>query len=221
MSRKCNITNYNPFSGCDDELIADVDLGNEFNRDSHHILAVALRKRYSERSLIEFCLQALLSHSTVETHCQKMIDLEVLPVFSKIVRDHPNNAMIKSLIGKILANLSLHEGTHDAIFRSGWVSLLAAWKQDPNLLVTLPATKALCNLDQKYGNVYRPGIYLMLPEHRSVRHINELSNWGVDVVFIHGMLGKCGIHKWSLLYSGLNSFVHRWRVLLLAAARLG
>jgi hypothetical protein len=70
------------------------------------------------------------------------------------------------------------------------VSILAAWKQDPNLLVTLPATKALCNLDQKYGDVYKSGIYLMLPEHRSVRHLNELSNWGVDVVFIHGLLGK-------------------------------
>ena len=93
------------------------------------------------------------------------------------------------LSGKILANISLHEETHEAVFRSGWVGILAAWKQDPNLLVTLPTTKALCNLDQKYGDVYMPGVYLLMPEHRSVRHLNELSNWGVDVVFIHGILG--------------------------------
>ena len=99
--------------------------------------------------------------------------------------------------GKILANISLHEETHEAVFRSGWVGILAAWKQDPNLLVTLPATKALCNLDQKYGDVYMPGVYLLLPEHRSVRHLNELSNWGVDVVFIHGILGKLSSEMWA------------------------
>ena len=206
--------------GCDDEALADADLGNEFNRDSDVVMfPVALRRRYTERNLVDFCLQALLGHSTVGAHCIKMIEQGVLPVFAKILRDHPNNPAIKSLIGalnlvffymdnfsslasfflsfsgKILANISLHEETHEAVFRSGWVGILAAWKQDPNLLVTLPATKALCNLDQKYGDVYMPGVYLLLPEHRSVRHLNEISNWGVDVVFIHGMLGTlpcCG-----------------------------
>ena len=100
--------------------------------------------------------------------------------------------------GKIVANISLHEETHEAVFRSGWVGILAAWKQDPNLLVTLPATKALCNLDQKYGDVYMPGVYLLMPEHRSVRHLNELSNWGVDVVFIHGILGGV-FYSWRQL----------------------
>ena len=100
--------------------------------------------------------------------------------------------------GKIIANISLHEETHEAVFRSGWVGILAAWKQDPNLLVTLPATKALCNLDQKYGDVYMPGVYLLMPEHRSVRHLNELSNWGVDVVFIHGILGGV-FYSWRQL----------------------
>jgi hypothetical protein len=38
--------------------------------------------------------------------------------------------------------------THKSIFSSGWVGILAQWKQSPNLLITLPATKALCNLDQ-------------------------------------------------------------------------
>ena len=39
------------------------------------------------------------------------------------------------------------------------------------------------------GEVYRPGVYLLLPEDRTVRHLNDLSNWGVDVVFVHGLLG--------------------------------
>jgi len=67
---------------------------------------------------------------------------------------------------------------------------LARWKQHPNLLISLPATKALCNLDQEFGgHKYEPGIYLMLPNDRHVQHKNNLSNWGVDVVFVHGLLG--------------------------------
>ena len=71
-----------------------------------------------------------------------------------------------------------------------WVGLLAEWKQHPSLLVSLPATKALCNLDQEFGgHKYEPGIYLMLPNDRHVQHKNNRSNWGVDVVFVHGLMG--------------------------------
>ena len=74
--------------------------------------------------------------------------------------------------------------------RSGWVGILASWKQNPNLLVSLPATKALCNMDQEYGgHRFEPGIYLLLPNDRHVQHKNNLSNWGVDVVFVHGLMG--------------------------------
>lgn len=93
----------------------------------------------------------------------------------------------------------MHRETHQSIFSSGWVGILAKWKQDANLLVTLPATKALANLDQKYTNcVYAPGIYLLLPKGRQVRHLNPLSNWGVDVVFIHGLLGGV-FYSWRQL----------------------
>ena len=74
--------------------------------------------------------------------------------------------------------------------RAGWVGILAKWKQNPNLLVSLPATKALCNMDQEYGgHKFEPGIYLLLPNDRHVQHKNNLSNWGVDVVFVHGLMG--------------------------------
>ena len=87
--------------GSDAEVAADADLANEFNRDSHHIFPVALRKRYTHLQLVEFCLQALLGHSTIDTQCVKMIEQEVLPVFAKLLVDHPNNPAIKSLIGTL------------------------------------------------------------------------------------------------------------------------
>ena len=59
------------------------------------------------------------------------------------------------------------------------VGKLAHWIRDPNLLISLPATKALGNLDQEYGQcTYAPGVYLVLPNDRVVKHVNELSNQG-------------------------------------------
>ena len=131
-----------------------------------------------------------MSHSTVVDQCQVIIDSKTLQVLTLVVQAYPHNPRIKSIIGKILSNISLHPEFHKAIFQSGWVGLLANWKQHENLLISLPATKALCNLDQEYGgHKYEPGIYLMLPNDRHVQHKNNLSNWGVDVVFIHGLMG--------------------------------
>ena len=65
--------------------------------------AHALRRRYTERDLVEVCLQALLGHSTVAAHCRKMVEEGVLPVFAKILRNHPDNPGIKSLIGGSLS----------------------------------------------------------------------------------------------------------------------
>merc|ERR1719289_164840 len=167
----------------------DSDLSYEFHRESHHIHSIP-RPRISQETLLEHCLQAILSHSTVEEQCAVLLSAPTLPLFSRIIAAHPDNARIKSLIGKIISNFSLHEPMHQAIFKSGWVGILAAWKQHPNLLVSLPATKALSNMDQEFGqHVYKPGIYLLLPNDRHVQHKNNLSNWGVDVVSIHGLLG--------------------------------
>ena len=172
-----------------EEEVIDSDISFEFHRESHHIHSIP-RPRIGQETLIEYCLQALLSHSTVVAQCQVIIDSLTLHVLTRVIKAYPDNPRIKSIIGKIISNISLHPEFHRAIFQSGWVGILARWKQDENLLVSLPATKALCNLDQEFGgHKYEPGIYLMLPNDRHVQHKNNLSNWGVDVVFIHGLMG--------------------------------
>jgi len=171
----------------DDDEMMDDDISTEFLRESHHIHSIP-RPKVSQEGLVEHCLQALLSHSTVEEQCPLLIS--ALPLLNMVIKEHPNNPRIKSLIGKILSNICLHSQHHHNLFRNGWVGILARWKQDPNLLVSMPATKALCNLDQQFGlHKYHQGIYLMLPTDRHVQHKNTLSNWGVDIVFIHGLLG--------------------------------
>lgn len=171
----------------DDEQLLDSDISHEFFRESHHIHAIP-RPQISQETLIEYCLQALLSHSTVEEQCEQLVNY--LPLFNMVLQAHPNNVRMKCLIGKILANICLYPQNHNCLFRNGWVGVLARWKQDPSLLVSLPAIKALCNMDQQYGmHRYHPGIYLMLPTDRHVQHKNTLSNWGVDIVFVHGLLG--------------------------------
>ena len=50
---------------------------------------------------------------------------------------------------------------------------MAQWIRDPNLLINLPATKALGNLDQEYGeSTFSPGVYLVVPNDRIVKHDN-------------------------------------------------
>ena len=65
------------------------------------------------------------------------------------------------------------------------VGKLAQWIRDPNLLISLPATKALGNLDQEYGQcTFAPGVYLVVPNDRTVKHRNELSNQGNFKIYL-------------------------------------
>lgn len=172
-----------------DEAVLDNDISCEFHRESHHIHSIP-RPSVSQDTIIEHCLLALLSLSTVEEQCRTLITSCVLPLFTLVVDTFPDNAQLKSLIGKILANLSLYPANLEPLFKSGWVGLLASWKQSSNLVISLPAIKALSNMDQQFSkHLLQPGVYLLLPSDRHVQHLNQLSNWGVDVVFVHGLWG--------------------------------
>ena len=54
----------------EDVFVEDDDLNEEFHRDTHHIIALPKKNRHSLHHVIEYCLIALLSHSTLKSHCQ-------------------------------------------------------------------------------------------------------------------------------------------------------
>merc|ERR1719295_1350479 len=131
----------------DDDAIADVDLDAEFARERGDVYAIPRQAFFTggggssgkraDSAFLEYCLGVLLSHSTLESHCEKMLETPVFPLFLRILRENAHNSRLQSLVGKILANMAMFPSTHQAIFRSGFVGVLAEWKQSPNLLVTL------------------------------------------------------------------------------------
>ena len=46
----------------------------------------------------------------------------LLPLLARIADEFPENMRLKSIIGKIIANISLFPETHKFLFSSGWVS---------------------------------------------------------------------------------------------------
>jgi len=183
----------------DDEAIMDYDLDNEFVRQDglYSIPRQAYftgngSSRATDVAFLEYCLGVLLSHTTIRAHCERMLTSPMLPLLIRILRENSGNARIESLVGKIVANMAMFKSTHDAIWRSGLVGILSAFKSNSNLLVTLPAAKALDNLDTTYSGVkYGPGVYPMMDRRSKLDGIEGSSGSGgeVDVVFLHGLLG--------------------------------
>ena len=144
MTLKIYFTYLDYVRQLEDEFVEDDDLDIEFHRDTHLIMSNPQRNRHSLHHVIEYCLVAILSHSTIKSHCQILLqNTSLLPLLQRIIEDFPDNIRLKSLVGKIIANICLFSETHKSLFASGWIGILAKWSRDPNILINLPASKAL------------------------------------------------------------------------------
>lgn len=65
----------------------------------------------------------------------------------------------------------------------GWIGILSGWRQHPDIRISVPAAKALANMDVDEDALYLQRLYLMHPSTRASKHIEA------DVVFVHGLLG--------------------------------
>ncbi|XP_028997145.1 protein SERAC1 [Betta splendens] len=131
-----------------------------------------------------FCLQALVQHSKVQSHCDHIVVNGGLQLLQRVFQLRRDSLKIQGNIVRIIGNLALNESVHQDIAQSGWVSVLAEMMQSPHVMQASHAARALANLDREMvEEKYQDGIYILHPQTRDNQPIKA------DVLFIHGILG--------------------------------
>ncbi|KAM3861649.1 protein SERAC1 [Diretmus argenteus] len=131
-----------------------------------------------------FCLQALVQHSKVHSHCDHIVANGGLQLLQRVYQLRRDSQKIQRNIVRIIGNLALNESAHQAIVQSGWVPVLAEMMQSPHVMQASHAARALANLDREtLKEKYQDGVYVLHPQSRSDQPIKA------DVLFIHGLLG--------------------------------
>uniref|UniRef100_A0A3B4B418 Protein SERAC1 n=1 Tax=Periophthalmus magnuspinnatus TaxID=409849 RepID=A0A3B4B418_9GOBI len=129
-----------------------------------------------------FCLQALVQHSKVQSHCGPIVKNGGLHLLEKIFQLRKDSLKIQRNIVRIIGNLAINESLHQDIVQS-WVSVLAEMMQSPHVMQASHAARALANLDREtVMEKYQDGIYVLHPQTRG-------QDIKADVLFIHGILG--------------------------------
>ncbi|XP_028858727.1 protein SERAC1 isoform X2 [Denticeps clupeoides] len=131
-----------------------------------------------------FCLQALVQHSRVPSHCDYIVANGGLQLLQRVYQLRKNSMKIQRNIVRVIGNLALNENNHAAIVQSGWVSVLAEMMQSPHIMQASHAARALTNLDRDVvQEKYQDGVYVLHPQCRTSQPIKA------DVLFVHGLLG--------------------------------
>lgn len=100
---------------------------------------------------------------------------------------YKDDLQVNGLLSQILSNLSTNPSTREYIFTDGWIKTLVEYSRSEHLELSLPALKALANLDEearKANGVYGNHIYLLAPLNREHKDLN------FDVIFVHGLVGS-------------------------------
>ncbi|XP_059323429.1 protein SERAC1 isoform X1 [Ammospiza nelsoni] len=131
-----------------------------------------------------FCLQALVQHSKISSHCDKIEAKGGLQLLQRIYQLRKDSAKIQRNIIRIIGNMALDEHLHSSIVRAGWVSVLAEVMKSPYIIQSSHASRALANLDRDMvKEKYADGVYVLHPQYRSSQPVRA------DILFVHGLLG--------------------------------
>nr|KAF6463078.1 serine active site containing 1 [Molossus molossus] len=131
-----------------------------------------------------FCLEALVKHSEIPTHCDKIEANGGLQLLQRLHQLHEDSPKIQRNIMRIIGNMALNEHLHSTIVRSGWVSILAKAMKSPYIMEASHAARTLANLDREtVQEKYQDGVYVLHPQCRTSQPIKA------DVLFIHGLMG--------------------------------
>uniref|UniRef100_A0A8C0D633 Protein SERAC1 n=1 Tax=Balaenoptera musculus TaxID=9771 RepID=A0A8C0D633_BALMU len=131
-----------------------------------------------------FCLEALVKHSEIPTHCDKIEANGGLQLLQKLYQLHKDCPNVQRNIMRILGNMALNEHLHSTIVRSGWVSILVEAIKSHDIMEASHAARTLANLDREtVQDKYQDGVYVLHPQYRTSQPIKA------DVLFIHGLMG--------------------------------
>nr|XP_058939524.1 protein SERAC1 isoform X5 [Kogia breviceps] len=131
-----------------------------------------------------FCLEALVKHSEIPTHCDKIEANGGLQLLQRLYQLHKDCPKVQRNIMRILGNMALNEHLHSTIVRSGWVSILVEAIKSHHIMEASHAARTLANLDREtVQDKYQDGVYVLHPQYRTSQPIKA------DVLFIHGLMG--------------------------------
>uniref|UniRef100_A0A8C9DTM2 Protein SERAC1 n=1 Tax=Prolemur simus TaxID=1328070 RepID=A0A8C9DTM2_PROSS len=131
-----------------------------------------------------FCLEAIVKHSEISTHCDKIKANGGLQLLQRLYQFHKDCPKVQRNIMRIIGNMALNEHLHSPIVRSGWVSIVAEAMKSHHIMKVSHAARILANLDREtVQEKYQDGVYVLHPQHRTSQPIRA------DVLFIHGLMG--------------------------------
>uniref|UniRef100_A0A8C5VAW5 Protein SERAC1 n=1 Tax=Microcebus murinus TaxID=30608 RepID=A0A8C5VAW5_MICMU len=131
-----------------------------------------------------FCLEAIVKHSEISTHCDKIEANGGLQLLQRLYQLHKDYPKVQRNIMRVIGNMALNEHLHSPIVRSGWVSLMAEAMKSHHIMKASHAARILANLDREtVQEKYQDGVYVLHPQHRTSQPIKA------DVLFIHGLMG--------------------------------
>ncbi|XP_033090828.1 protein SERAC1 isoform X1 [Trachypithecus francoisi] len=131
-----------------------------------------------------FCLEAIVKHSEISTHCDKIEANGGLQLLQRLYRLHKDCPKVQRNIMRIIGNMALNEHLHSSIVRSGWVSIMAEAMKSDRIMEASHAARILANLDREtVQEKYQDGVYVLHPQYRTRQPIKA------DVLFIHGLMG--------------------------------
>ncbi|XP_023376873.1 protein SERAC1 isoform X1 [Pteropus vampyrus] len=131
-----------------------------------------------------FCLDALVKHSEISTHCDKIEANGGLQLLQRLYQLHKDCPKVQRNIMRIIGNMALNEHLHSPIVQSGWVSILAEAMKSQDIMEASHAARTLANLDREtVQEKYQDGVYVLHPQYRTSQPIKA------DVLFVHGLMG--------------------------------
>ncbi|RZC34964.1 conserved oligomeric Golgi complex subunit 7 [Asbolus verrucosus] len=169
------------------DMIVDVmkDLLVNLHATSQHpCMGYFISKAFAEfHEVVPMCLESLLHHASVKNYAKDIAELNGLPLLMEIHNRFKDNINVTATICRIISYLSMHRDLLDELHKSGWIGILAQWVKHDDVRISIPAAKALANLDLDEDPIYLQRLYPLHPSTRTLRKP------GADIVFVHGLLG--------------------------------